>query len=294
VLMRPGLATTLAELDVPGRRIGVNAGGYLERVARRLFRRAEVVPIGDNRQLAAWLGGGAVDAIVADELEAPLFARAVRDAVPLGPLTNDRKAYLARDPALAEELDGWLRAREIDGWLPTLRARALGPQWGTPSSATASDLDALLALVELRLAFMPAVAVAKEQHGLPTVDPEQEAQVLATARAEAARHDVSPDRVAALFEAMMRAARRVQDDHRALPLRERPLVETMDLERDARPALARLSRTIVARAAAVAHAQPEGARPTAALLAAALDPSLVPADDRLAIAEAVLALLPGG
>ena len=40
------------------------------------------------------------------------------------------------------------------------------------------DLDALLALIELRLAFMPAVALAKEQLGLPTEDATQEAEVV--------------------------------------------------------------------------------------------------------------------
>jgi chorismate mutase len=292
VLMRPGLATTLAELDVGERRIGVNQGGYLERVARRLFRRAEVVPVGDNRQLAAQLHAGGVDALVTDELEAPLFARVVAGAVPLGPLTHDRKAYLARDPALAEELDAWLRTREADGSLPALRARLLGPRWATPSSAAASDLDALLATIELRLAFMPAVALAKEQRGLPTADAQQEAAVVAGAREQAALLGAPADRVAALFEAMLAAARHVQDAYRAMPPGERPPVETMDLEQDARPALAGVSRTIVARAADVARGRMGPVRPTAAVLADALDASLAPEADRLAIAEAVVALLP--
>jgi len=292
VLMRPGIATTLAELDQPDRRIGVNAGGYLERVARRLFRRAEIMPVGDNRQLAGQLRAGAVDALVSDELEVPLFRRVVPDANALGPLTNDRKAYLARDPALAEELDAWLRAREIDGSLAAFRTRTLGPQWSTPHSAAASDLDALLALIELRLAFMPAVALAKEQRGLPTEDAAQEAQVLAGAREQAALLRVAPESVAALFAAMLRAARDIQDAYRAIPARDRPPVETMDLEREARPALAGLSRTIVARAADLAHGRIGSSRPTAAVLADALDASLAPAADRLAIAEAVVALLP--
>jgi cyclohexadienyl dehydratase len=292
VLMRPGIATTLAELDVADRRIGVNAGGYLERVARRLFRRAEIVPFGDNRQLAAQLRAGAVDGLVSDELELPHFRRVVPDAAALGPLTNDRKAYLARDPALAEELDAWLRAREIDGSMAAFRAQMLGPQWGSRHTAVASDLDALLALIELRLAFMPSVALAKEQHGLPTEDPAQEAQVLASARERATLLGVAPEHVGALFDAMLRAARHVQDAYRAMPASERPVVEAMDLEQDARPTLAGISRTIVARAADVAHGQSVSPRPTAAVIADALDSTLASGDDRLAIAEAVVALLP--
>ena len=292
VLAHPGLATTLAELDRPEHAIGVNAGGYLERVAHRLFRRAEIVPIADNRQVAEQLRTYTVAAVVSDELEAGMFRRMVPDAVLLGPLTNDRKAYLARDPALAEELDAWLRARESDGSLPAFRARMLGAQWGMPHTALASDLDALLALIELRLAFMPAVAVAKEERGLPTTDPVQEAQVIARARERATLLGADPDQIAFLFETTMRAARDVQDAFRAIPPRDRPAVETMDLENEARPALAGISAAIVARAAQVAHDRVGLPRPTPALIADALDPSLVPLDDRVAIAQAVVALLP--
>ena len=292
LLVRRGIATTLAEVDVADRRIGVNQGGYLERVARRLFRRAEVTPVGDNRHLADLLRRGAVDGLVSDELEAPIFRRVAPDADAIGPLTNDRKAYLARDPALAEELDAWLRAREIDGSLASFRGRMLGPQWGAPHGAAASDLDALLALIELRLAFMPGVALAKEQRGLPTADPAQEADVVARARERAALLHVDPERVGALFNALIAAARHVQDDFRATPAAERPVVETMDLEQEARPALGRISTTIVARAADVAHGRLDGPRPTPAVLADALDASLASAEDRLAIATAVASLLP--
>lgn len=291
VVTWPAVAATVDEVDVPGRRIGVNAGGYLERVARRLFPRAEIVPIADNRRLAAHLHAGDVEAIVSDEFEAPLFQRVLRPSVALGPLTNDRKAYLARDPALAEELDAWLREREVDGSLAAVRGRLLGPEWGRPHSAVASDLDALLALIELRLAFMPAIAAAKEQQGLPTADAAQEAHVLAAARERAALVGLDPARVDPLFAALVAAARNVQDDWRARAAHERPVVEAMDLEAESRPALARISATIVARAADVARA-PAGPRPSAAAVADALDASLASPEDRLAIAEAVVGLLP--
>ena len=292
VVLKPGVATTLRELDIPSRRVGVNAGGYLEKLARRLFRRAEIVPIPDNRALAKELRDGRVDALMSDELEAILFRRMVPEAILLGPLTNDRKAYLARDPALANELDAWLRAREVDGSLAGLRGRMLGPAWGRPNTAAASDFDALLAAIELRLAFMPAVALAKEQHGLPTVDAAQEAQVVARARERAALVGASPDAIAALFDAMITAARHAQDAYRALPDGARPPVESMDLDTQARPALGGISATIVDRAADVSRDTIGPVRPTPAVLADALDPSLATAADRLAIATAVVALLP--
>ena len=292
LVLQPGVATSLAELDLPTRRIGVNAGGYLEKLARRLFRRAEIVPIPDNRALAKELRERRVDALMSDELEGVMFRRLAPDAVLLGPLTNDRKAYLARDPALASELDAWLREREIDGSLAGLRARILGPAWGARHTAAASDLDALLAAIELRLAFMPAVALAKEQRGLPTEDAAQEAQVIARARERATLVGVSPDAIAALFEAMMRAARHAQDAYRALPDGARPPVESMDLDTQARPALAGISTTIIDCAADVSRDDIGPVRPTAAVLADALDPSLASKADRLAIATAVVALLP--
>jgi chorismate mutase-like protein len=138
---------------------------------------------------------------------------------------------------------------------------------------------------------MPAVALAKEQRGLPTEDPAQEAQVVARARERASLMKVDPERVAALFDAMIRAARHVQDAYRTTPEDDRPPVEGMDLEQEARPALAQLSGTIVDRAADLSRDPVGQVRPTAAVLADALDPSLASADDRFAIASAVVALL---
>jgi chorismate mutase-like protein len=156
----------------------------------------------------------------------------------------------------------------------------------------ASDLDALFALIELRLAFMPAVAQAKEERGLPTEDAAQEAQVIARARERATLVGASPDAIAALFEAMMSAAKHAQDAYRALPANARPPVESMDLDTQARPALGGISATIVDRAADLSRDEVGPVRPTAAVLADALDPSLASRADRLAIATAVVALLP--
>ena len=156
------------------RRIGVNAGGYLERVARRLFRaRRRSCPSATTASSRELLRRGTVDALVSDELEAPIFQRLCPDAVVLGPLTNDRKAYLARDPALAEELDAWLRAREVDGSLADLprsrcsgrsgarrtRAARLGPGRAPRADRAPAGVHA------------GASPLAKEQRGLPTDGP---------------------------------------------------------------------------------------------------------------------------
>src|SRR5262249_33426465 len=147
------LARERLDPGVSGLRLGVNEGGHLERVAARLFPRALLVRTSDNRALGGLLESGAAEAILTDDADAD--APAAPGAARLGPFTRDHKASLGRDPALVAELDAWLRAREIDGTLAELRARWLGPARGGPRSARASDLDALVALVDLRLAFMP-------------------------------------------------------------------------------------------------------------------------------------------
>jgi cyclohexadienyl dehydratase len=292
VLVRPETARRAAELDRLGLRIAVNAGGHLEWVARRLFPHALLEPVADNRALPRALETGAADAALVDAVEAPLLAAHLPGLAAVGPLTRDRKAYLARDPALAEALDGWLRAHEADGSLAALRARWFGAAYGTPKSTFASDLDALLALIDLRLAFMPAVATAKAALGQPVQDPAQEERVRAAAAAEAVRHGLAPEAAVALFAAQIEAARAVEHAALDLPPAARPPEPPLDLEREARPALAAVSAAIVARAAAVAAEPAALAAESPTQLAERLDPLLAPAPARRAIAEAIVGLRP--
>jgi cyclohexadienyl dehydratase len=289
VLARGDPPPTLASLDRPGARLAVNAGGHLERVARRLFPHASIVA-GDNAALPELVAAGSADAVVTDDVEADLFATRLPGARRLGPLTRDRKAHLGRDPAVLGRLDRWLRDREADGTLARLRGRWLGPARAAPRSAFASDLDALAALLDLRLALMPAVAAAKEARGLPIEDPAQEARVLAAARRQALDHRLDPAGVERLFRALIAAGRAVQTGFLATPRAARPPVPGVDLEREARPALAAISAGIVARAADLARPPGSLARADPETLAARLDATLTPAARRLAIARAVVAL----
>ena len=107
------------------------------------------------------------------------------------------------------------------------------------------------------------------------------------ARTSAVDHGLPADATDALFTALVGAARDVQAE-----FVERPWpVEPLDLEREARPALARLSDPIVARAADIARDPPPGTLDRAAI-ERALDGSLTPADARRAISKAVVALRP--
>ena len=62
------------ELDRPDLRIGVNAGGYLEQVARSRFPRATLLAIPSNQAVREALLAGSLDAAVTDSLEAPRLA----------------------------------------------------------------------------------------------------------------------------------------------------------------------------------------------------------------------------
>ena len=179
---------------------------HLEQVARKLFPHALLVP-SQNGALPELLRDGHADAVLTDDVEADVLAAALPDASRLGPLTHDRKAYLARDPALAAELDAWLRAREADGTLAELRARWFGAEHQSLRSAFDSDLAALVALMDLRLALMPAVAAAKETAGLPVEDPAQEDRIIARVRTRARARALTPESVEALFRAQLTAAR---------------------------------------------------------------------------------------
>jgi cyclohexadienyl dehydratase len=167
----------LESLNRPMVRIGVNAGGYLERVARSRFPKATLLAIPDNAAVLDALATGNVKAVVTDTAEASLWLDASGGATQLGPITRDRKAYLVRAdrPDLAAQLDRWLLAREADGTLAAVRELYLGAHAGP---AVATPLHALLAAVDERLSLMPMVAVSKREAGLPLVVPRREALVL--------------------------------------------------------------------------------------------------------------------
>jgi len=195
-----------ADLDRPGVRIAVNAGGHLEHVARAAFPHAAVEPVADNRAVPQRLLDGHADAAVTDTAE-------VRDWLGpglqmVGPFSHDHKAYLlpAANDALAARLDAWLVAREADGWLDAERVRWMGPQAHMdPATATR---EAVAALVGLRLDPMPSVAAAKRAAGQPIEDRAQEARVIERVRSLSA----TPDRTAAVYGQLIEMAKTVQQN----------------------------------------------------------------------------------
>jgi cyclohexadienyl dehydratase len=211
----PAAHPSLDALDLPGVRIGVNAGGHLERAARARFPRATLLAIPGNAGVPRALAQELVDAVVSDTLEAPRWLEEAPGAELLGPFTRDRKAWLVRAERaeLAAELDAWLLAREADGTLAHLREAHLGA--ATPRTAT--PLGALVAAIDERMALMPLVAAAKRAARLPIEAPSREREVeehgLAAARGAARAAGLAPpaeDAMRAFFRALVAAAKDVQ------------------------------------------------------------------------------------
>lgn len=199
----------LTDLDQPGIRLGVNAGGHLERVTRARFPRAMIQTTRNNLELQNLLKAGIVDAVVSDTIEAASW----RDVALLGPFTHDRKAMaLPLDGLdLRDHINDWLAAREADGWLPRQR-KALGDQATlSPEQVCA---EALSASLDQRFSLMPLVAAVKRRDGLPITDPEQEAKVLGQAKDMTARQGLPESEAARLFTVLMGLSKSIQERNR--------------------------------------------------------------------------------
>jgi ABC-type amino acid transport substrate-binding protein len=197
---------TLGDCREPGARIAVNRGGHLERWTRHHLAGATIESVTDNQSLPALLRAGRVDAIVTDTAEVATWSLAARR---LGPFTTDYKAILVGPErnGLAARIDRWLVDRESDGSLAAARSGSLDdPQ--TESSAAAT-MQAIAALVRLRLDLMPLVAGAKASTGKRVTDAGQEARVIERARSWSARPS---ERIDGVFGALIELAKQVQRD----------------------------------------------------------------------------------
>ncbi len=214
------------DLDRASIRIAVNAGGHLEKVAKRLFPSARIEAIPDNKAVLGALLEGEVDAVVTDSLEAPLWQRdAGLDLRSIGPLTRDHKAawFPPENAFEVRRFDRWLLAAESSGQLARLRNAH-----GLAQERTARPLPALLSSLNERLSLMKSVAEAKRILGLPIENLQREEVVLdAAGRAirEAAEetHSEAPDPrvIRRLFRAQIEAAKWIQSHH----LMQTPVVQ---------------------------------------------------------------------
>jgi len=209
-------------LDQPGVRLVVNAGGHLEKVARRLFSRAEIVTTSDNTKLFTPVLEKTADAALSDTAEA--HAHPNSGLIALAPLTHDRKAPLLAAGAdhFSQWLDGWLADRERDGFLPQLRRRYLGV---VPDSALPFAAEGVFGALQLRSELMPFVGAYKASHHLPVEDVAQEARVLGRVASSASELGLDPDSVRALYRELITAAKEIE---RAQATVSNPLQPSLD------------------------------------------------------------------
>ena len=287
---------TIRELDEPEFKLAVNAGGHLERVTRKHFQQARILPMQENQDVIRVLAEGQVDAAITDTREAAVWQERYPGLRAIGPFTRDRKAFLIHpdQTALAREIDAWLLETELDGRLEGLRTEELGPS-SDPTRST-EPLRALLAAVDERLSLMPWVAEAKRKTGGPVEVPEVERRVLADAliRFQAAqnRNPTSNPRkdeeILDFYRAQIEAAKTIQRRILAssAPSRGEPIP---DLTMALRPALLRIND----RVANLLVALPDGISEQAIRNAAEeeLISTNLPEKDREAIAQALIALM---
>lgn len=248
-----GPLAALADLERPGLPMAVNAGGHLERTARKSFPQAALLTLDENAGVMAELDAGRADAVITDTLEAPHWRAGRTDLRTLGPFTRDRKALWVRveNAELALDLDRWLLAQERSGRLAEWRARHLGeqPQVLPPRPV----LSGLLAAMAERLALMPAVAEAKRASGSPVAVPAREVRVLKAALARVRESEralgipeaqaLPPAAVSEFFVAQIEAAKAIQRRVLAEP-RPPNLGPPFSLDEDLRPALLRIGDRI--------------------------------------------------
>ena len=224
------------------RLVAVNHGGVLETWARRRFAAESVLAVDDNLSMPMLLDGGAVGAFATDSFELASW-RLSGMPIECDP-PRDRKVYWIAPSGGAEfgaRIDRWLADNEPR--LEDLRVRWFGRR------ARRDDLDDLVDQLTRRLAFMPYVASWKHAHGLPIEDPARESVVLADTERAAREHGLDETSARQFFALQIDLAKAIERRAANLPA-------TLDLEREIRPALSQIGRTIVERLAALAPIEP--------------------------------------
>ncbi len=236
----------LADVNQEQVRVAVNAGGHLEQVARTHLAAATILPTPKNQSLPDIVMQQQADALVTDSLEAPHFLAKHPALHALPGFGRDRKAYMVRreDSDIREWLDQWLTTRESDGFLSKLRTQWLGKEPTITPHAGA----ALLALIDTRLAVMPAIADFKRRNNLPIEDTQQEQAVLTRVAGQARALGLNEENIQRIFRIQIELAKQVQQatlQHVAEKNSIPPWAQGLDLSRDLRPALAELNDRIV-------------------------------------------------
>jgi cyclohexadienyl dehydratase len=226
-----------------GVRVAVNAGGHLEQVARARFEAATILATPKNMELPTLVVNKQVDALLTDSFEAPHFLARYPFLFALPAFGRDRKAYMVRrtDGELRVWLDYWLFERERDGFLAELRQQWFGQKTPMPLS----PFVPLFALLDLRLALMPAIADYKHSYSLPIEDTTQEAAIVEQAITAARARQHNPETIQGLFGVQIELAKQVQQFTLKKPEQIPQWARGFNLASDLRPVLSDLGDRII-------------------------------------------------
>jgi cyclohexadienyl dehydratase len=122
---------TLASIDQPGVRIGVNPGGTNESFVRANIKLAQIIVIQDNLAIPGKIAAGDVDVMITDNVEALIIANTHADLFAVSPditFTKDDFAYmLSRDAqALLNWLNLWVYQMKEKGEFEKLEEKWIG------------------------------------------------------------------------------------------------------------------------------------------------------------------------
>lgn len=130
---------SLAAIDQPGVRVGVNPGGTNEAYAREHLSRASLVLVQDNLAIPGMVASGSLDVMLTDSLEATRASQLdPRLAAPLAehPWTVETLGLMTarEDQALLNWLNLFLEQKEADGTLAGLREK-----YGLPATEARAE-----------------------------------------------------------------------------------------------------------------------------------------------------------
>jgi cyclohexadienyl dehydratase len=119
---------TLADIDQPGVKIGVNPGGTNEKFVLATIKQAEIVVIEKNLDIPGKVAAGEVDVMITDNVEAMLVAGKNQELYAVSPnetLTKDDFGYmLPRDDfAFLNWMNLWMHQMHQKGEFEELKAK---------------------------------------------------------------------------------------------------------------------------------------------------------------------------
>ncbi len=235
--------SSMNAVNQTGVRLAVNAGGHLEQVARSRFEAATILAIPKNMALPSFVAQKQAEALLTDSFEAPHFLARTSSLTALPPFGRDRKAYMVRrtDGELRAWMDQWLLERERDGFLTQLRRQWLREK----KTRLLSPLASLFALLDLRLALMPAIADYKHRYSLPIEDTKQEAAIIEQVGATVQVRYGDPKTIQELFRVQIELAKQVQQFTLDTPEKIPKWARGFSLASDLRPILSGLGDRII-------------------------------------------------